>query len=116
MYCPCSENKGADQLRGYREADLRLCFRICKKPVFSRCGSNTTKGEKYSDFLKTLSHLVSAHSISQRVIYTFHPIEKTWNEARNICEDRQGQLVKLESSAQEEEILYLGSNIYPGSM
>ena len=31
---PCSENKGADQLRGYREADLRLCFRICKKPVF----------------------------------------------------------------------------------
>ena len=24
-----SENKGADQLRGYREADLRLCFRIC---------------------------------------------------------------------------------------
>ena len=36
----CSENKGADQLRGYREADLRLCFRICKKPVFSRRGSN----------------------------------------------------------------------------
>ena len=31
----CSENKGADQLRGYREADLRLCFRICKKPVLS---------------------------------------------------------------------------------
>ena len=25
----CSENKGADQLRGYSEADLRLCFRIC---------------------------------------------------------------------------------------
>ena len=24
----CNENKGADQLRGYREADLRLCFRI----------------------------------------------------------------------------------------
>ena len=31
----CSENKGADQLRGYREADLRLCFRICKTFVFS---------------------------------------------------------------------------------
>ena len=30
MYYPCSENKDADQLRGYREADLRLCFRICK--------------------------------------------------------------------------------------
>ena len=35
MYYPCSENKDADQLRGNHEADLRLCFRICKKPVFS---------------------------------------------------------------------------------
>ena len=35
----CSENKDADQLRGYREADLRLCFRIRKKPVFTRHGS-----------------------------------------------------------------------------
>ena len=31
----CSENKGADQLRGYREADLRLCFRLCQMLVFS---------------------------------------------------------------------------------
>ena len=30
LYYPCSENKGADQLRGYPEADLR-----CKNPVFS---------------------------------------------------------------------------------
>ena len=34
MYYPSSENKGADQLRGYREADLRLCFRICRLLVF----------------------------------------------------------------------------------
>ena len=33
--CPSSENKGADQLCSYSEADLRLCFRICKKQVFS---------------------------------------------------------------------------------
>ena len=39
MYYLCSENKGPDQLCGYRTADLRLCFRICKKPVFSRRGS-----------------------------------------------------------------------------
>ena len=39
MYYPSSENKGADQLRGYREADLRLCFRIGNYPVFSRRGS-----------------------------------------------------------------------------
>ena len=33
LYYPCSENKGADQLRGYREADLRLCIGICKMLV-----------------------------------------------------------------------------------
>ena len=42
----CGKNKGADQLHGYREADLRLCFRICKKPVFSRRGSNSRTGEE----------------------------------------------------------------------
>ena len=31
MYYLCSENKGADQLRGYCPADLRPCFRLCKK-------------------------------------------------------------------------------------
>ena len=60
MYYLCSENKGADQLRGYREDDLRLCFRICKKPVFSRCGSYivcmsncrsvSAEPENYDDF------------------------------------------------------------------
>ena len=39
MYYPCSENKDADQLRSYCEANLRLCFRIGENPVFSRCGS-----------------------------------------------------------------------------
>ena len=35
MCYPCSENKGADQLHGYCEADLRLCFRIYAKSRFS---------------------------------------------------------------------------------
>ena len=35
LYSLCSENKGDDQLCGYRTADLRLCFCICKKHVFS---------------------------------------------------------------------------------
>ena len=35
LYYPCSKIKGADQIRGYREADLRLCIGVCKKPVFS---------------------------------------------------------------------------------
>ena len=36
---PCSENKGADQLRSYCEADLRLCFRLCRLLVFP-CGGS----------------------------------------------------------------------------
>ena len=35
LYYLCSENKGADQLSGYSEADLHLCFRIFKTLVFS---------------------------------------------------------------------------------
>ena len=35
LYYLCSENKGADQLRGYRKADLRLCFGIFKMLGFS---------------------------------------------------------------------------------
>ena len=38
LYYLCCGNKGADQLRGYREADLRLCFCICKMLVFLRRG------------------------------------------------------------------------------
>ena len=41
LYYPCSENKGADQIQGFREADLRLRFRICKEPVFSQQGSDS---------------------------------------------------------------------------
>ena len=39
LYYPSGENKCADQLRGDREADLRLCFRLCRLLVFPWCGS-----------------------------------------------------------------------------
>ena len=40
MYYPCSENKGADRLRSYCEADLRLFFfRLCRLLVFP-CGGS----------------------------------------------------------------------------
>ena len=39
LYYLCSENKGVDQFHGYRAADLRLCFGINEKQVFSGCGS-----------------------------------------------------------------------------
>ena len=35
LYYLCSENNGADQPRGYREADLCLCLCIFEKQVFS---------------------------------------------------------------------------------
>ena len=38
LYYLCSENKGTDQLHSYCAADLSLCLRICKKPVFSQQG------------------------------------------------------------------------------
>ena len=39
LYYPCSENKGADQLRSYCKADLRLCFCLCRLLVFL-CGGS----------------------------------------------------------------------------
>ena len=43
LYYPCSENKGADQLRGHREADLRLCFRIYADCLFSHAAAHIMK-------------------------------------------------------------------------
>ena len=39
LYYPCSGNKGADQLRSYCEADLRLCFRLGRLLVLP-CGGS----------------------------------------------------------------------------
>ena len=50
FYYLCSENKGAYQLCGYCTADLRLCFRICQKPVFSRRGSYTEQKRNFTYF------------------------------------------------------------------
>ena len=41
LYFLCSENKGADQ--------LRLCFRLCKKPVFSQQGSYYLKKKQHHE-------------------------------------------------------------------
>ena len=49
MYYPCSENKDADQLCGYREAVLRLCFRIMQIVGFLMCGSYDAKYEPYHE-------------------------------------------------------------------
>ena len=43
LYYLYSENKGADQLCGYHEADQRLCFSICKKSRFSHNKAHINK-------------------------------------------------------------------------
>ena len=63
LYYPNGENKGADQLRGHREADLRLCFRICKNPVFSRHGSYANYIVEKCNILKLLTFFENAVSV-----------------------------------------------------
>ena len=60
LYYPCSENKGADQLRSNCAADLRLGFRIFKKPIFLRRGSY--------DY-KSLCYLLLMFRISENFVY-----------------------------------------------
>ena len=72
MYYPSSENKGADQLRGYREADLCLCFRLCKLLVFPWGGSiivvtNTQTVRAVIISTKHLSHLINLEAVRGRI-------------------------------------------------
>ena len=63
LFCIC-ENKDADQLRGNRKADQRLCFRyspLCvgpgrkpRKPVFSQRGSYSADPGKIPDNSKPI--------------------------------------------------------------
>ena len=72
LYCPYSENKDTDQLLSYCEADLHLCFHICKLQIIGflvmrlKCGNfgcvlsfeNVHKNwlkKAYSKFLVTYS-------------------------------------------------------------
>ena len=77
MYYPSSKDKGADQLRGYREADLRLCFRLCRLLVFPWGGSNTQqKAEVHRIILfsasqhKSLQTLCSLNAMTKLLMST----------------------------------------------
>ena len=56
------KNKGADQLPGYRKADMRLFFRICIKPVFSRRGSCTASKQDTVILFGRFTTLLGRHS------------------------------------------------------
>ena len=72
LYYPYSVNKGADQLCGYRTTDLRLCFRICKNPVFSRRGSNSGTCIFFFGEIKFVSIDVAIFDLVQDVEIIFH--------------------------------------------
>ena len=69
LYYLFSENKGADQLRSYRKADLLLCFRICKKrfshdaahisswPVSNTIATAINHNPCFISYLLSISHL-----------------------------------------------------------
>ena len=61
LYYPCSKNKDADQLRGYREADLRLCFRIMQKYVVLT--SRLISDLNFSSFLKWNKAVMFMHQV-----------------------------------------------------
>ena len=75
LYYPCSENKGADQLHGYREADLRLCFRPSNLMVFLCSGSFKT----FNHCLLTVVIYSKANTIIlTKVKNLFIPSHVTW--------------------------------------
>ena len=55
LYYPSSEKKGADQLRSYCEADLRLCFCLGRLLVFP-CGGSFV-------FLRIIPPLAHSNSL-----------------------------------------------------
>ena len=67
MYYLCSENKAADQLRGYREADLRLCFLhmqkagfLMKRLIYKASNENTLTIHNFPELLDTPKSAVIA--------------------------------------------------------
>ena len=75
MYYPSSENKGTDQLCSYCEADLCLCFRIGKNPVFSYnisgSGDYYCSGNDLSNFMNIPPDGVAAMALKAKEILEY---------------------------------------------
>ena len=65
LYYMCNKNKGADQLRSYCKADMRLCFRICKLLISQEVAHIT--GMKESFVEKWLTQKLIMKSIQQPI-------------------------------------------------
>ena len=77
MYFLCSKNKAADQVRHYCTVDLCLCFRRCKKQVFSWHNPFVTITRLWSDCW-------SSHDLSFAVFLCLKKKSSKQNEPR--CE------------------------------
>ena len=83
----CSENKGADQLRGYSEADLRLCFRPSILFVFLCSGSCIHVVLKFNDL-----HLIFNSILNMSLSRLFHFIITRRGQSNHLTH-LQAQLV-----------------------
>ena len=71
-----SENKGADQLRSCCAADLRLCFRICKKLHICKISDSHDAAEIAHVLFKNILHIL-------RILY----LRKVYVKFKNIDEE-----------------------------
>ena len=71
MYYLCSENKGADQLRGYREVDLRLCFRICNQRTNGPVNTHLISWPSKTQNIQNLENIWYINDLDLQYSHTF---------------------------------------------
>ena len=74
--CCICENKDADQLRGKREADQRLCFRYIYKPAFCICENKDADQLRGSDQLR--GNREADQRLCFRYIYSTIPLQSKY--------------------------------------
>ena len=82
FYYLSSENKGADQLRSYGEADLQLCFRICR--LFSDSVAHIIKFNIFVEDVSSELLLMALHYLSQFCLSTLKALEYMFIAYKNI--------------------------------
>ena len=94
LYYPSSENKGADQLRGYREADLRLCFRICRLLVLPSGGS-------YTNISNIRAHVIAQALMFNRLYKNYHMSGIVRKRDYCLCENKGADQLRSNCEADQ---------------
>ena len=108
LYYICSENKGAGQLCGYCTANLRLCFCICKKQIFSRLDSHGLMCRMYllSEELENLTMLLSNKT---RIVHDFSTIPISISVRPLLCQRHLNYLANCLNSINQRAASYFCS-------